>query len=436
MPVTAEEQGMSVGSNGAAEFRRTALQSAISNGLLSDRELLAGFVDVAAVSATIRDLKQAFPNHFAHTFAAKANSLRAALSLVRSNGIGCEVASRGELAIALESGFTPAQLVYDEPAKTQQVLRQLLDLGIAFNIDNWQEFERVAALCATAQPDSRIGLRINPQVGSGTIGAMSTATATSKFGFALDDPGNRQRIVDAYCNHRWLTSLHTHIGSQGCSLDLIITGIRKVVDLANEVNRCAKDAQIRVLDIGGGLPVNFDDDTVTPTFADYAARLQGQVPELFSGEFAVKTEFGRSIFAKNGFIATRVEYTKEAGGRVIAITHAGAQTATRTAFLPQLWPIRLSVFDAAGNEKHDDLVEQDVAGPCCFAGDLLAQKRLLPRICAGDYVLLHDTGAYYFSNPFFYNNLPPIAVYGVNPDASFDVWRKQPSLEKMHEVMS
>jgi len=108
------------------------------------------------------------------------------------------------------------------------------------------------------------------------------------------------------------------------------------------------------------LPVKFDSEEVSPTFAVYASRLAAKVPELFFGKFIVKTEFGRSIYAKNGFIGARVEYTKTAGDRRIAISHAGAQIATRTTFMPDLWKLRLSVFDSSGREKAGDLVTQDI----------------------------------------------------------------------------
>ena len=424
---------------GRASLKGEVLREALQCGYLSDKQLVSGFINVTGVSKTITSLIDAFPAHFEHTFAAKANAMSQSLAIVRNHGLGCEVASAGELRQALKVGFAPEKIVYDEPAKTTSAIHFVLENGINFNIDNFQEFERVKKLTQSETPRSRIGFRINPQVGSGNIGAMSTATNTSKFGVAINDPGNRERLLNYYQAHAWLTSIHTHIGSQGCSLELMVAGIRKVVDLAKEINASLASPQISVIDIGGGLPVNFESEEVTPTFAHYSATLQSAVPELFSGEFTVKTEFGRSIYAKNGFIATRVEYTKESGGRHIAITHAGAQTATRTAFMPELWAIRLSVFDSFGNPRKGTLLEQDVAGPCCFAGDMLAKKRPLPRIEPGDYVVLHDTGAYYFSNPFFYNNLPAIAVYGASENdaggITLEPWRKQQSIDDMLAVI-
>jgi diaminopimelate decarboxylase len=141
------------------------------------------------------------------------------------------------------------------------------------------------------------------------------------------------------------------------------------------------------------------------------------VPELFDGTRRVFTEFGRSVIAKAGFILARVEYTKVMGGRPIAITHAGAQVAARTVYQPMNWPLRISALDAIGNQKLGPLIEQDIAGPCCFAGDLLASGRPLPLLEPGEHVIVHDTGGYYFSSPYIYNSLPPIDIYGVTgPD--------------------
>ena len=362
-----------------------------------------------------------------------------ALALVREAGLGCEVASSGELQQALRVGFAPADIVYDEPAKTTTILKFALQHGVNFNIDNLQEFNRVRALRADDTPESRIGFRINPQVGSGKIGAMSTATNTSKFGVALYDPDMRDSLVQCYAEHAWLNSLHTHIGSQGCSLDLMVRGIRNVVDFVEAVNEHCGEQRIQTIDIGGGLPVNFTSDDVSPSFQEYSDALRGSVPELFDGRYRVKTEFGRSLFAKNGIIVTKVEYTKESGGRRIAITHAGAQTATRTAFVPDLWAIRLSIYDQHGTPKAGRLIKQDVAGPCCFAGDLLAVGRELPLIEPDDYVVLHDTGAYYFSNPFYYNSLPPIAVYGGTQGKDgavvLETWREQQSMDELLAVV-
>ncbi|MFI6814684.1 diaminopimelate decarboxylase [Nonomuraea sp. NPDC050328] len=391
------------------------VRHAVDTGALGAEQPVAGFVDVEGVRSSVAALHAAFGPGVLHTFAAKAASLVPVLRLLATEGMGCEVASPGELRIALDAGFDPAKIVFDSPAKTRQELAQALELGIAVNADNLTELRRIDGLrrddCASV-----VGLRVNPQVGTGSIGAMSTATATSKFGVALRDPGAREAVVEAFVRRPWLTRLHAHVGSQGCPLELIAAGIAETYLLAEEINATLGRRQITSLDIGGGLPVNFADERETPTFADYVRVLGEAVPGLFDGRYELVTEFGRSLLAKNGFIGALVEYTKDAGGRRIAITHAGAQVATRTVLMPGAWPLRVDAFDAKGRPKQGPLLAQDVAGPCCFAGDVVAHARELPELEEGDFVVLHDTGAYYFSTPWAYNSLPYPAVHGFTTD--------------------
>ncbi|MFK0168937.1 diaminopimelate decarboxylase [Streptomyces sp. NPDC090306] len=390
-----------------------AVRQAVADGLVGPGSPVAGFVDVRGVRDSVSALRAAFGGvpDVLHTFAAKACSLVPVLRLLAAEGMGCEVAGPGELRLALDAGFAPGRIVLDSPAKTRDEIGEALRLGVALNADNLDELDRVDALRA---PDSAsvLGLRVNPQVGGGSIGAMSTATAHSKFGVALRDPGARERVVEAFARRPWLTRLHAHVGSQGCPLPLIAEGLAVTHRLAEEINARVGRRQVTSLDLGGGLPVNFADDRVTPTFAEYAAALTAVEPALLDGRYGIVTEFGRSLLAKNGFVAAVVEYTKDAGGRRVAITHAGAQTATRTVFMPDAWPLRVGAYGPDGTPKRTPTLRQDVAGPCCFAGDVVAHDRELPELAEGDVVVLHDTGAYYFSTPWAYNSLPRPAVHG------------------------
>ncbi len=131
---------------------------------------------------------------------------------------------------------------------------------------------------------------------------------------------------------------------------------------------------------------------------------------------------------------TRVESTKVVGGRPIAVCHAGAQVAARTIFMPNAWPLRVSVLDPAGEEREDDVCVQDVAGPCCFSGDIIAHQRSLPLIHEGDVIAIHDVGAYYFSNSFSYNALPRPAVYGYREKDGAVAWvtlRRQQTIDEV-----
>ena len=433
------------------ERRAHALETLAAEGVFdNDDHPLIGVLDRQAVRDRVRELQDAFggPGRRLHTVAAKAATLVPVLGWFAEAGMGCEVASPGELAMALEAGFAPSRIVFDSPAKTRTELRHALELGADLNIDNVQELERIDQLRPDVAHDPAdtapgIGFRINPQTGAGSIEAMSTASHTSKFGVGLADPGTREMLFQAYAARPWLNQLHVHSGSQGMELKQIAAGIAAVYELAEEINARLGCRQVDRLDIGGGLPVNFASDETTPTFREYRAAIEDAVPGLFDGRYALTTEFGRSLLAKAGTIVARVEYVKEIGGRQVVITHAGAQVATRTAFAPESWPLRVSLhtpggkLKAVGSGQEGAGLRSDVAGPCCFSGDLLTEDVELPAAEPGDLVAVHDTGAYYFSTPFAYNALPRPEVrgYEVDPDGGVR-WEGIRRAQSVEEILA
>ncbi|MCG8967176.1 diaminopimelate decarboxylase [Streptomyces sp. CL12-4] len=401
-----------------AARRDQAVRAAVEQGLLGPDAPIVGLLDVAGIRESAAALRAAFEAVTApgtpvlHAFAVKATPLVPVLRLLHEEGVGAEVASPGELALARAAGVPAERTVLDSPAKTPGELREALALGIAVNADNPQELGRLDALMAAGPSRSPLGIRVNPQVGGGSIEALSTATATSKFGVALRDEGAREWVVRAYLDRPWLTRLHAHTGSQGIPLTLMAEGVAAAYALAEEINERAGRRQVDTLDIGGGLPVNFASDETAPTYAAYARVLREAVPGLFDGRYGLVTEFGRSLLAKHGTVVARVEYAKSAGGRPVAVTHAGVQVATRTVYAPGAWPLRIAAYDGKGLPKEGPDVVQDVAGPACFAGDLLAAGRALPLLEQGDYAAALDTGAYYFAHHYAYNSLARPAVYG------------------------
>ncbi|MFF4061464.1 diaminopimelate decarboxylase [Streptomyces sp. NPDC001668] len=407
---------------GRAVRRDEAVRAAVEQGLLGPDAPVVGLLDVTGIRESAAELRAAFAEVTApgtpvlHAFAVKATPLVPVLRLLREEGIGAEVASPGELALARAAGLPPERTVLDSPAKTPAELREALALGIAVNADNPQELDRIDGLMRSAVSRSPLGIRVNPQVGGGSIGATSTATQTSKFGVALRDEGAREWVVRAFLDRPWLSRLHAHTGSQGVPLSLMAQGIAETYALAEEINRRIGRPQIDTIDIGGGLPVNFASDVTTPTYGEYARALREAVPGLFDGRYGLVTEFGRSLLAKHGTIVARVEYAKSAGGRPVAVTHAGVQVATRTVYVPDSWPLRIAAYDGKGRPKSGPEVVQDVAGPACFAGDLLAEGRALPLLEQGDYAAALDTGAYYFAHHYAYNSLARPGVHGFAPD--------------------
>lgn len=396
-------------------FRRhSILRGAITEELLHpERAPLACFIDEATLKSNVESLRRAFEGEaeVSHAFAVKAGSLPVLLRMLKDLGMGAEVASEGELELALRAGHTGVGIVFDSPAKTRLELQKALDIGAQINVDNFQELDRIAERMPDDGKNRVVGFRINPQIGVGRIEAMSTAGAQSKFGVGIRDPEMRERVIEAYHRYPWMTGIHVHVGSQGIPVEMMVKGVLEVTLLADEINERIGAPQIGTIDIGGGLSVDFQSDDVEVGFQEYADALRAGVPRLFSGDYRIVTEFGRSVLAKAGFFAAYVEYTKTSGGRRIAVTHAGAQIATRTVFMPNSWPLRVLPFTADGSPKIGDDVVQDVAGPCCFAGDIIARGRNLPELEPGDIVVMPDTGAYYASTPFSYNAILMPGIY-------------------------
>ena len=112
------------------------LTKAIQSGIVNENMTVFGVMDFDGLSTTVEQLQAAFTPNFYHTFAVKANSLLSVLIKLKSTGIGAEVASTGELDLALAAGLTTDQIIYDSPAKTRTDLRRCLREGVSVNLDN------------------------------------------------------------------------------------------------------------------------------------------------------------------------------------------------------------------------------------------------------------------------------------------------------------
>jgi len=182
--------------------------------------------------------------------------------------------------------------------------------------------------------------------------------------------------------------------------EVLTAGIRVAVDFAKAVNAQAGKQQVTTIDMGGGLPVNYWGDEWAadkiPTFSEYADHLKQHIPELFSGEFKVLTEFGQSISAKCGFLASRVEWMKGTVERPIAIIHFGADCCPRQAYGTG-HDRRFEAYRADTTKypvDEDNVRETSVGGPLCFQGDFLAKKIQLPKqLQANDFLVMKDAGA-------------------------------------------
>ncbi|GFK95010.1 Diaminopimelate decarboxylase [Fundidesulfovibrio magnetotacticus] len=404
-------------------FRALAL--ALSRGQLDEDDTAVIVYDLEGLDARLAELNRLFPAGTLHAAAVKAAPLRALLARLCRAGAGLEAASGPELHLSLRAGCPPERVVFDSPAKTLPELRQALALGVHLNADNFQELERMDALDAGSSPAASLGLRVNPQVGEGSIAATSVAGQYSKFGEPLEKRGE---IVRAFQKRPWLRGLHMHVGSQGCGIGLFTAGARALLDLGREIDRACGERRVLRLDIGGGLPVSYGPSSPAPSMEDYATALRRECPELWDGPMRAFTEFGRWMFAGQGFAAARVEYVKEQAGQRTAVVHLGADMFLRPCYLPDTWRHELAVAAPDGTPKQGSRSPWNVAGPLCFAGDFLARGRELPDMAPGDWLVVRDAGAYTLSMWSRYNSRQAPKALGVEADG-VEVLKARESVE-------
>jgi diaminopimelate decarboxylase len=397
---------------------------ACTRGLIGRDDTAAVFHDLTRLRARAREAIRVFPTVTLHAVAVKANPLIPLLAVLRDCGMGAEAASFPEIRLAEAAGFPPDGIVFDSPVKTADEISYCLSRGIGINADSLAEIERIAGLLPAGGTASAIGLRINPQVGAGSIASTSVAGAWSKFGVPLGT--EREAITRAFREHPWLRGVHVHIGSQGCPLDMLLEGTRRVVAFALEMSEGMLPArQINLVDIGGGLPATYDAARPAPAMEAYAGGLERLCPQLFTGRYRLVTEFGRYFHANTAWAVSRVEYVKRtgdrSGGRTSAAIHLGADMFLRRTYAPEHWHHNFSVLDREGLPKRGEPAPITIVGPLCFQGDVLARDLLLPPVDEGDSLVVHDAGAYTLAMWSRYNSRQMPLVVGYEDDGETTV---------------
>lgn len=388
------------------------IREVLSRGLLSETSPAIDVFNMDQFKGRCEELMEAFDaqldsagqTQIIHAAAVKANPIRGILKVVQGYAqMGAECASFPEAKHALSLGFSPRHIIFDTPCKSKHELIEILNAGCYVNLDNVEEIQTLAGILAESNETSgittraiqnQIGLRLNPVVGGGSIACTSTATASSKFGLPLT-PDTEQELLALYQKHTWLQGVHCHVGSQGCALEQLVQGARRTVDFALRVNEAVGSGQIRTVDIGGGLPTQYNGLRAEAFgYREYAQELKRVVPELFNGQHfhTILTEFGRSLFVKSGITLSKVEAVKKHRGQnPTAVVHVGANQFLRTAYLPVQWPHALSVFSNSGEIKtQDECQVQNVCGPMCFSGTFVStfEPIMRCRVDSSNYIYI------------------------------------------------
>lgn len=421
----------------ADEMSNAFRNALLYNNLINDNDTSIIFYDLAFLSDRIDNIKKLFPSNTLHAIAVKANPLIKILSLIKKTDVGLEVASLPELYLAEKVGFSPDKIVFDSPSKTKMELETALKLGVNINADSFDELDRIGEILKRLNSTSRIGVRVNPQVGKGSIISTSVADSISKFGIPINE--NVGKLKEYYLKYSWLNGIHVHIGSQGCPVSLIIEGINKVMDIVEDINetliKYSLNHRIDVFDIGGGLAVSYDENIKPISMNEYKNLLQNRFPNLFTSKYKMITEFGRYFHANTGWAVSKVEYVKRELNYNIIMTHLGADLFLRKCYNPNDWHHQITVLDRNGNLKTGiDKNKYIVAGPLCFAGDVIAKDLELPVVEEGDYILIHDIGAYTLSMWSRYNSrqMPKVIGYWSTIE-SFEVLKDRERKEDLFE---
>ena len=415
-----------------------AFRKALLAGLIRKEDSAMIFYDLSYLKDRIALLRSCFPAGTLHGLAIKACPIAGIMQLTNELGCGVEAASLGEVKLALHLGFSPEMIVYDSPVKTAEELEFALSEGIHLNLDNFSELERVKerlAMSDERRVKSSIGIRINPQIGEGTIRESSVAGEYSKFGVPLRF--NKEKLIYAFLENDFLTGMHLHVGSQGCSLNMLAEGTGKLYDLMLEINSLSMAhkgfKQISMFDIGGGLPISYFRDKKPVEMQAYVSELRKRAPMLFhdrayegKGGIRIITEFGRWTYTNSGWTVSRVEYVKQDPGINTAMIHVGADLFLRECLNPKDWLHEYTVLDCEGNIREGASDNPwNLAGPLCFSGDILAKGVSLPEVQEGDHLVIHDTGGYTFSMWSRYNSRFAPRIIGYYNDGEIFVLLKE-----------
>jgi diaminopimelate decarboxylase len=401
----------------------------------------------ARAHAFVRAGRDAGQESFHVVFASKAFPCTAVLGLFAQEGLWCDVASGGELHLALNAGFAPERILMHGNAKSEDELQMALEHGIGLIvIDNFDEINRLALLLDSFRPahvpagltahvrsgttphaalsspigketgDPRQGvlIRATPNVRGDTHEKISTGQANSKFGFSMVDIPAAIERVQSVAGLR-LEGVHAHIGSQLMELD----------PFRREVAALATLGGFRTWDLGGGLGVAYTEEQHPPEIDEWVAALVSAAREAGIGPDArLLIEPGRALTANAGVTLYTVESVKRNVSTWVAVD-GGMSDNLR----PMLYG---ASYEAHVADRLDPVGSGAGATRCvltgkhCESGDVIVRDVTLQDPRPGDVIVTPATGAYGFAMASNYNGVPrPPVVFCKDGDARVVVRRER-----------
>jgi diaminopimelate decarboxylase len=390
-------------------------------------------MDEAAIRDNCRRYVEAFGARYPDVkiaYASKAFLCTAMARIVDEEGLGLDVATGGELFVALNAGFPAARIVFHGNNKSDAELRSALEAGVGrIAVDSFDELDRIERLVASGCPAPRLHVRVTPGVEAHTHEFIETGTDDSKFGFSLatgDALAAVRRVVASGASH--FAGIHCHIGSQVLRLDSFGRAVEKMVGLVRAIEE-ATGALVEELNVGGGLGVRYLPDDRPPSIAEYHRTLEDAFTKALADAGArsqptLMVEPGRSIAATAALTLYRV-------GTVKTIDGVGTYVAVDGGMSDNLRPVtygaRYEAFLPARVRDERPAVVT-VAGKHCEQGDLLVRDAAVPAdVAVGELLAVPVTGAYGYAMASNYNKVTrPAVVFVADGRARVVVRRERP----------
>jgi diaminopimelate decarboxylase len=362
--------------------------------------------DLRARAQTFVEAFRARTKDFDVLFASKAFPCTAVYRVLADEGIACDVASGGELALALAGGFEAARIYMHGNAKSEDELRFARQVGVGhIVIDNADEIERLAAIVGDGPPQPVL-LRVTPDVRGRTNDKISTGQADSKFGFSLADaPAAIVRVQE--CAGLDLVGLHMHIGSQLLELQPFRDAIEAIAPLGD----------FGTYNLGGGLGVAYTAEQEPPRIADYVAAKVDTVNRVLGPGKRILDEPGRALVANSTVTLYTVQSVKRNVSTWVAVD-GGMSDNLR----PMLYG---SVYEAQIADRFGGGTLSRLTGKHCESGDVIVREVQLADPKVGDVVVTPATGAYGHAMANNYNGVPrPPVIFVSQGDARVVVRRE------------
>jgi diaminopimelate decarboxylase len=355
-------------------------------------------------------------------YAVKANSSLAILRLLASLGAGFDIVSGGELErIRRADKSALKRVVFSGAGKQQWEIDAALKAGILlFNVESEAELNLLAARAEALGVRARFALRVNPDVFAETHPYISTGLGSHKFGVEI---GKARAIYRKTLGSKWLDAagVSVHIGSQIRAVEPFAAALTRVLALVSELR---KDGHtIRIVDAGGGLGIEYEETLEAQKF-DAAERVRRYAAALAKASAGIVdarllVEPGRFIVAQAGGLLTRVVVVKKNGAKTFVITDAAMNDLIR----PALYQAHHEILPVA--KARGASAKVDVVGPICESGDFFAHDRELPRVKAGELLMVMDAGAYGMSESSNYNSRARAAEVLVDGDKARLIRRRE-----------